>query len=134
MYKAKKEWKLLEDIPFSGEDLTPMIVRFLSRNGDHISRDKVRQRTKKLGINLGQRHTEWLLEHQNFIPEEWKEYCLLFLGTIWQDHLGCCFVPSLDWDGESWCMYFRRLDGQWVSDFRLVSSQEFLRNRNFSKP
>jgi hypothetical protein len=133
MDKAKEGWRVLEDTPFSGKDFTPIIVKFHRRDNNFISKNDVRQRTKKLGIHLGRYHAEWLLDRQNLMPKEWREYSLLFLGTVWQDRLGCYFVPSLDWDGECWCLYYRRLDGKWISDFRLVCDQESFKNRNFSR-
>src|SRR3989344_4444850 len=61
----KEGWKLLEDGESSilGEELV------------------VRAR-EEFKINYGQHDAEWLLEHQDEIPEEFRKYYLVFTGTV----------------------------------------------------
>ncbi|MEK9170410.1 MAG: hypothetical protein AAB674_02065, partial [Patescibacteria group bacterium] len=81
----------------------------------------MKQRAKKLNANLGQHHAEYLLEHQDLIPKEWRgKFYLTFPGTVWRDRVGFRDVPCLSWDGGRWCLRFDWLRSVWGSGARLV--------------
>lgn len=109
---TKEGWELLEDvggepIPASKLELVP----FLKEGEEYIKGEElVRRAREELNANLGQRQVEHLLERQEEIPEEWREYYLVFTGTIWCDRGGPRYVPCLYWYGGRWYLYFRWLD------------------------
>lgn len=119
--KTKDGWTLLEDIPFDGKQFIPDIVEFLKPNESYVNSDVMRTRAKELNANLGQRHAEYLLKHQELIPAEWRgKYYFVFPGTVWRDSDGDWCVACLYWDGGRWCLYFYWLGDGWSSRDRLV--------------
>lgn len=95
---TKKGWTLAEDTrepwPISNLELVP----FLKEGDNRISgKEMVRRSREELNANLGQRHAEFLLEHREEIPKEFRDYFLCFSGTIWRDCSGRRCVPYLYW-------------------------------------
>ncbi|MBI4458101.1 hypothetical protein HY633_04010 [Candidatus Uhrbacteria bacterium] len=46
---------------------------------------------------------DYLLAHQELIPEEWKgKVAVLFWGTIYRDAIGSLYVRYADWRGDRW--------------------------------
>ncbi|MFH1575518.1 MAG: hypothetical protein ABIB55_01065 [Candidatus Nealsonbacteria bacterium] len=111
----KEGWTLVEDV---GDLLISIayleIVSVLKETEDSISEDEIRSRIKKLGTNLGQHHAEYLLEHSADIPVEWREYFLVFAGTIWRNYRGDLEMPCLCFDRGRWRLYF-----DWLKNYRL---------------
>ncbi len=123
--KAKDGWTLLEDTPFDGKQFVPDLVEFLKPGESYVSGEVMKQRAKELNAHLGQRHAEYLLDHQELILKEWRgNYFLVFPGTVWQDSDGDRSVPFLNWDGGRWYLDFYWLRYDWYDDFRLVRSRE----------
>ena len=119
--KTKDSWTLLEDASFDGQPFVPDIVGFLEGNESRVNGEVMKQRAKKLNANLGQHHAEYLLEHQDLIPKEWRgKFYLTFPGTVWRGRGGDRFVPYLFWLGGEWCLGFDWLGLGWVSYARLV--------------
>lgn len=110
----KEDWELIEDVGetnlLSVNQLE--LVSFLFSGEGFITGEELVQRAKKMHTNLGQRQAEYLLDHQDQIPGEWRQYYLIFPGTIWRSHHGNPFVPYLDFD---------RLRGRWVLNFRWLN-------------
>ncbi len=106
--KTKDGWTLLQDVPqaitsgFFGLEL----VSFHKPNERNVSGELMASRAIELEANLGQHDAEYLLEHQNKIPAEFREYILVFTGTVWRDS-----------DGDSWVSYFRWSSGLWLLGF-----------------
>ena len=49
-------------------------------------------------VKLGQRHAEWMEQHQSEIPAEFQKHLLFFPGTNWKNSGGARFlVPCLRW-------------------------------------
>jgi hypothetical protein len=88
----------------------------IKRGEDYISGEELVKRAKELKANLGQQQAEYLLEHQEEIPEEWQRYCLVFTGTVWRDRHGDRSVPCLGWDGRRWCLSLHWLEFGWYSE------------------
>src|SRR3989338_10392851 len=116
----KEGWTLLEDvtvpeqISISGLE----IFSFLKEGEDHISGEEMRSRAKDMGANLGQKHAEYLLEHQADIPKDWRSFYLVFSGTCWRYPDGDLIVPCLGWSGGRWCLCFLWLGDGWGSNDR----------------
>ncbi len=123
--KAKDGWTLLEDVPFDGKRFVPDLVEFLKPGEISVSGEVMKQRAKELNVHLGQHHAEYLLEHQELIPKEWRgKYVLTFPGTVWHDAFSNRRSPFLFWFGDHWDLCIVSLDGFCGSDGRLVRSLE----------
>lgn len=123
--KTKDGWTLLEDVLFDGKLFVPDIVEFLKPNESSVNGEVMKLRAKELNAHLGQRHAEYLLEHQDLIPKEWRgKYYLTFPGTVWRGSSGGRVVPCLGWNGGRWCLSFCWLGDGWLSSDRLVSRRK----------
>lgn len=125
--KTRDGWTLLEDVLFdlSGQDgklFVPDIVEFLKPNEFFVNGEEMKRRGREeLNAHLGQHHAEYLMEHQELIPKEWRgKYYLVFPGTVWQGSYSRRLVPYLHWDGDRWCLDFHWLRGDWGPVGRLV--------------
>jgi len=118
----KEGWELVEDV---SEPATIVIadlevISFLREGEGSVSGDVMRKRAVELGVNFGQRHAEFLLEHQGEIPRNWRDYYLVSPGTVWRDSGGGFFMPFLRWLGRRWVLGFHWLGDDWSSNGRLL--------------
>lgn len=123
---CKEGWKVVEDVG-EVELLLPdklELVPFLIEGKKYINREELVRRVKEQKANLGQRQAEYLFEHQEEIPKEWRQYYLVFTGTIWRGRYGPRRVPCLVWRGGRWCFGFYWLGGGFGSRVRLVRPRE----------
>ena len=104
----KEGWKLLEDVPCSITSIKDLeLVPFLKDGESSILGEELVVRAREeFKINYGQHDAEWLLEHQDEIPEEFRKYYLVFTGTVWGDSYGYRHVAYLNFNGERWCLHF----------------------------
>jgi len=120
--KTRDGWKLIkntekpEEIDISSLELIP----FLKDKETSIKGEELVKRAKKLKANLGQYHAEYLLEHQEDIPEDWRDYYIVFPGTIWRGSVGFRNVSFLYWGGSDWSLRFAWLDHVFASFVRLL--------------
>lgn len=63
---------------------------------------------------------EYLLKHQDLIPNDWRNYYPCFWGTIYEDLHGDRHVPYLYWIGRRWYLDFDWLDHDFISGARVV--------------
>ncbi|KPJ73057.1 hypothetical protein AMJ48_02330 [Parcubacteria bacterium DG_74_1] len=129
----KNGWKLIED----ASEMIPLPVNqlalnfFLSGEEDCISGEEVIKCAKEMQVNFGQRQAEYLLKHQEEIPEDWRQYYLLFPGTIWRTRRGFLAIPCLfcfkeDQGNDSgWHFRFFCLDNAFGRQFRLLRPREY---------
>lgn len=63
-------------------------------------------------IVLGQHTAEYFLEYQDEIPFDWREYHLVFPGTVWHDTSNLARMPYLYWrpGKDKWYIDFDWLD------------------------
>lgn len=125
--KRKDGWELLEDVvgfnPISPTKLE--LVSFLKPGEISVGGEEmIRRAREELGANLGQRHAEYLLEHQQGIPQEFRKYCIVFTGTVWRYPDGGRSVADLYWDGLRWILHFVWLGHVWFSSDRLARLRE----------
>ena len=108
--KRPAGWTLIDHVPrhlVSTANLK--LVPFLHEGEDSVrGYDLIGRARYKLGVNFGQEDAEFLLDHQAEIPEEFRQYYLVFTGTIWLDSDGRLSVPYLQWDEDRWilCWYW----------------------------
>jgi hypothetical protein len=125
--RRKDGWELVEDVGFAPPfDISKMeLVSFLKNGENYINGEEmVRRGRTELKVNLGQRHAEYLLEHQNEIPKEFRKFYPVFTGTIWRCPDGNRRVACLYWDGRQWVLSFRWLGDDWRSYARLPRLRE----------
>lgn len=120
--KRQDGWTLLEHAPrklVSASDLE--LVPFL-RDGESAIRgyDLIGRARYELDANYGQEDAEFLLDHQDKIPVQFRKYYLVFTGLVWRVSGRRRYVPCLDWGGGRWFLHFRWLDRDFDSDGRLV--------------
>jgi hypothetical protein len=84
--------ELLEEITFNRE----------GEEGPIGGLETWRRALYELGCPDGQLLAEWLLENQQYIPESWRDHCLVFPGTVWLDCGGELNVTVLRWYDECW--------------------------------
>lgn len=124
--KRKDGWELIEDVDFTPFDISKMeLVPFLKAGENSINGEEmVRRARTELRANLGQRHAEHLLEHQDKIPEEFRKFYITFTGTVWRRPDGLRRVACLYWYGGRWSLDFRWLGNDWHSFDRLPRLRE----------
>ena len=120
--KTKDGWKLLENTSRRISSINDLeLVSFLKQKESSINGEEMVRRARiELDANYGQEDAEWLLEHQNEIPAEFRKYYIAFTGTIWRDSGVDRSVPYLFWYGRRWFLRFSRLDCDWLSFDRLI--------------
>jgi len=59
---------------------------------------------------------DWLLIHQELIPEEWKDKYIFFWGTIYRCSAGPLYVRYLDRHDSQWLWEYYWLDSDFDSD------------------
>lgn len=121
--KTKNGWKLLEDVkePEIIEATKLELVPFLKEGESFVGGEEMVRRARgELRANLGQRHAEELLEHQDQIPVEWRGFYLVFPGTVWRLPDGRRRVAGLGWSGGHWGLGLDYLVMDWDSYARLV--------------
>ena len=59
---------------------------------------------------------DFLYEHQEFIPVEWKGLAVFFWGTVYRYSDGILYVRYLCWRDGTWRRHYDWLDGAWNDD------------------
>lgn len=106
-------WRLLEDTaePASISFETIEANQILDDGMDLLGEEMVEYVEKLEVPKLGQRHAEFLVEHQDLIPEELRRNSLVFLGTVWLGTEGNHHVPCLSFYQGEWELTFGILEG-----------------------
>ncbi len=82
------------------------------KDGNLIRGNKLRKELKNkptLNANV----LDHLLKNPHLIPEEWKDKCVFFWGTVYRDPEGDLMPRCLCWDGDEWDWRF----GWLIRDF-----------------
>ena len=70
---------------------------------------------------------DYLLVHPELIPEEWKDKCVFFWGTIYESGTGRLFVRFLHWYVSPY--YWEDQKGKWLSNdhwlYNAIGSNDF---------
>lgn len=118
----KEGWTLLENTSrrlnsVSGLDL----ISFLRDGESSANGEEVTHRARiELDANYGQEDAEFLLEHQEEIPEEFRQFYLVFPATVWRSSHGRHNVSYLYWHRNWWHLGFGWLGSDWLSHARFV--------------
>lgn len=124
--KTKDGWELLKDVDFVPIGPSELeLVPFLKAGENSIDGEEmVRRAREEIRANLGQRYAEYLLEHQQDIPKEFRKYYIVFTGTVWRSPAGGLRVAYLYWSDEQWVLHFHWLGIAWHSAGRLPRPRE----------
>ncbi len=98
--KRQDGWKLLEDVPLVGTP-TLELAEFLRDGESYVKGEVMLSRAKELGNMASQRHAERMLACAGQIPESWRDFYLVFPGTVWQGTIGDRYVPYLYWSASA---------------------------------
>ncbi len=124
--KSAEGWKLLEDVtePARVSRETIEAGPFPRVDEGLLLGDEMVALVQEIESKLGQRHAEYLLEHQEQIPEEFQRYSLVFPGTVWLGRDENHHVPCLVWTrrGE-WELQFGILEAGVDSNDYLVRAR-----------
>lgn len=119
---TKEGYLLVEDVPFSGRRFIPEMVRLVMPGETSVGYEEMRRRAKEFNANLGQAHAELLLRNQKkLIPDEWRNYCFPFPGTVWE-YEGYPSISILRWchDQKQWKLHCSLIKSEWGADVCLV--------------
>jgi hypothetical protein len=121
--KRKDGWTLLENAP---RRISSVIdgIPFLKEGEDYINGEEMICRARELNVNYGQEDAEWLLNDQEKIPAELRNFILVFTATVLRRPDGYRHVPCLYWGGLRWDLDFGWLGLDWDSDFRLAAPRK----------
>ena len=117
---SKEGWILLENQP---RRISSAIdgISFLKEGESSINGEEMVRRARvELDANYSQEDAEWLLDNQDKIPAELRNFYLVFPATTWRGSDGRRGVPVLGWGGGRWVLGFRWLGRGWRSGARLV--------------
>lgn len=122
--KAIEGWELQKNV---GLNLTLAsiaqlkLVPFLREDEEHINGEELIYRAKtELNVDFGQLDAEFLLKYQHIIPEEFRDYYLVFSGTIWCDKDEYIYIASLHWHHERWHLCLCCLADNFGKSARLI--------------
>ena len=111
--KLTDGWELLEDqsepTQISGETIE--LALFIEEGEPDLIGEDMVDHVLAITSKLGQRHAEYLIDHQGAIPEEFKRYSVIFPGTVWMDKVGNHYVPYIKYRQEEWSIDFGIVEG-----------------------
>jgi hypothetical protein len=118
--KREDGWELVENVELSDKKLTLQFDEFLKRDESYVKGTIMMDRAKGMGSLAGQLHAERLLDQQESIPKELRNFYFVFTGTVWCNPDGDLHVPYLYWNGVKWILIFDCLDDGFDSSNRLA--------------
>lgn len=132
-----EDWGIMKDVPLGEGEIILQLVAFLKEGESSVPGETMLERAEEMENFVGQHHVrrplagqshaERLLDQTRSIPKEWREFVLIFAGTVWCSPWGDRLeVPSLYWDGAKWILRFCWLDKDFRSRYRLVRFREVL--------
>jgi len=126
----KQDLELMEDVGRPRVFFSPCQLELVSflKEGEWIIKGKeLVKRAKTLNACLGEGQARHLCEHQKEIPKKWRQYDLIFPGTIWRDRYGNCFMICLFWAGRygrRWIPFLNSLDSDFGPFGRLLRPRQ----------
>lgn len=81
-------------------------VEFVHEFEEYVTWDELLKRAKSSNSMYTQDQADLLLDESETIPIEYRQYNLIFPGTIWQSLTGNFHCPYLVWRDNKWCLDF----------------------------
>ena len=112
-----KGWKILEDAAESHQYSVANLRIVLVHLKGEISGHELREYAKKKGAMMSVQCAQYLLDHQEEIPQRWEKYNRIpFPGTVWRDsrYKGALYMVHVFWDCviRRWRYDFEHLEGK----------------------
>lgn len=105
-------WNLADTTLFLSEEQENEIISGGPRDGRTISGEDLRKLLVDKPV-LNANVLDYLLAHQELIPEEWKGRSVFFWGTIYRGFLNTSYVRALRWNGRNWFWHHGWLVYEW---------------------
>lgn len=86
----------------------PLYLSEKQKKGSITGNDLKKELANQLVLNANV--LDYLLAHQELIPESWKGKAVFFWGTIYRNSDGLLCVRYLGWGGSEWDWNYRWLD------------------------
>lgn len=102
----RKGWTIVRDSQAMEKVFTAELVEILELGEDKIGGDEFLQQIDGAKDFGGHRHAEAMVRQAEEIPEEWREYILVFASTVWQNANGDRIIAGLRWHGDQWRLIF----------------------------
>ena len=105
--------------------MTHELVEILKPGESYLTGRQLLERASELGVASGQEDADYLLQHQDEVPEAWRSWYLIFPKYLRDDN-GRGHVAYFFWsDGERrWLLRFRWLDYNFSRNSRFVRRSE----------
>lgn len=105
------KWTVVQDV-FSHFSLVKSLysITIMDTNVQEISGPALRDRAIQANANLGLAHAQHFLHYQRVIPDDLKNNCLLFTGTVFRKPKDGLFIVTLYWSSDGWFAELRRFD------------------------
>lgn len=127
MYTFKSDrqipnYRIISDVGRKPRIFTPKnleLVYPLKEGASWGRNDDVLRMARSIGANLGKYHLLFLLRHHKEIPEEYKEFHILFPGTIWRPsgRGDASYFPVLRWNKNKDHWAWNQWRVGWVVDW-----------------
>jgi hypothetical protein len=101
-----KGWTIVHDSQAKERVFKAELVEILELGEDKIGGEEFLQQIDGAEDFGGHRHAEAMVRQAEEIPEEWREYILVFTGTVWQTANGDRIIAGLRWHGDHWRLTF----------------------------
>ena len=119
--KREDGWKLIEPgKPVVAGEVKLELVEILQATEEYIDGICMLKRAKELGNHTSQFYAERMLDQQKNIPQSFRPFRLLFIGTVWLDFHSLHYVPCLSCHGYDWHLGFNCIEIGYVSRCRFV--------------
>jgi hypothetical protein len=118
----KAGWKIEEDVYAEGPlEISRFELReFLEKGESFVTGKEMLERARKLGGLTGLDSALYLLDNQEKIPEEWRNFYIFFPGALLRRSGVNLSVPFLNWYGRGWDLKLRWVGNGWRPDDRLM--------------
>ncbi|MCL5410847.1 MAG: hypothetical protein M1324_03260 [Patescibacteria group bacterium] len=121
--RTENEGNLVEDVALKGK--SKLFLDTFLREGEssvvgYTMLERAKEGAEKRGTRAGQLHAELMLVQKDKIPVEWREFCLVFTGTVRRNSFGYIYVMCLYWHGVKWHRTWDYLSRHWRGGCRLV--------------
>ena len=120
--KIEQKWTLIENVK-EQEILPPdqlnLTTPFIDQEKCIFGRELIK-RAANTKCNFSQYQAEYLLDHQEQIPMDWRPYCIIFPGTIWADSANRKNVPYIVYKRTGWELSYYWVESPFASASRLL--------------
>ena len=113
--KKEDGWKLIQNNNSTGECSLGVVELLMGVPTSVSSPLEINNKS-----NLGQLHAEQLMEDQKVVPWQWRQFILIFPGTLWENSFGERRVPHMIYANNRWNFGYSSVKLVANSQFRIV--------------